>query len=278
MLIKAFVCLLFLSLCSSLNAEEKDTYDKKHRPLELQGQFLKDCHEIIGTSSQVQDISIHLEDVLNNLSRKKFISQIDTDVSIRSLFVNMQAVIEQALSLGLKKGTIDSVVGVIHTPTPATPFCTRGEVSEGLVDASVKEDLKRLFTIKSRPQIARDLLLAGGKIYIAYPEMGINARSKEQINIYHEELNKYSECLYDSALSCEQLPSDLVGASYLFQIDQDVFGFSIQASQANAPEDERVWSLWLGNLDDPKVSKRIITVLDFIRDYTLPKERDNARD
>ena len=57
----------------------------------------------------------------------------DTDKEVRPNFVALQGIMEHVLSLELK-GEVKALTGIIHTPMPATPLCSLGEVSKELVD------------------------------------------------------------------------------------------------------------------------------------------------
>ena len=97
------------------------------------------------------------------------------DEEVRPLYVTAQGDFERALALFLKEKKVKSVRGIIHTPTPATPLCTKGEISESLVDESMTEDQRRLYTVMKRPEIIREFLKNGGKLMVVYPEKGAAA-------------------------------------------------------------------------------------------------------
>lgn len=69
-----------------------------------------------------------------------------TDQDVRPYFVALQGVIEHVLSCELQN-EIRSLLGIIHTPMPATPLCSQGEVSRDLLD-SVIEILRPVRTLK----------------------------------------------------------------------------------------------------------------------------------
>ncbi len=54
------------------------------------------------------------------------------DQEIRPIYVAAQGDIERTLAQYFAEGNITHLVGIIHTPTPATPLCTRGDISENL--------------------------------------------------------------------------------------------------------------------------------------------------
>lgn len=186
------------------------------------------------------------------------------DKDIRPYFVSLQAVIEHILASELHQN-VKTLKGFIHTPMPATPLCSRGEISKELVDSSMELDPVRLFTVKARTTIVRDYLFKGGDLYIVYPKCGYEKRSEEQKTIYQQELMNYPHHLFDIPLNCENMPSELIGATYLFQ---DCFGnnfvFSINITQAKGPKDFSNFGLWFGPIDHPAIQKRLQALSDYL--------------
>jgi hypothetical protein len=84
-----------------------------------------------------------------------------SDCDVRPTFVALQAIFESVLSYELGS-SVKSLVGVIHTPMPATPLCTKGSISPTLVSSEVEQDPRRLFTVQARSTIIRDYLEKGG--------------------------------------------------------------------------------------------------------------------
>src|SRR4051812_31090531 len=66
--------------------------------------------------------------LLKELSHKKVVLRTGTDAELRPAFVGAQLDIERYITLLLRTGKIESAIGFIHTPTPATPLCK--EISE----------------------------------------------------------------------------------------------------------------------------------------------------
>ena len=174
----------------------------------------------------------------------------DTDKEVRPHFVALQGIIEHVLAHELNK-SVHSLTGVIHTPMPATPLCTEGEVSKELVDSAIEEDPLRLFTVKARTTIVRDYLVKGGDLYVVYPKEGITKRNESQQLIYKKELENYPSHLFDRPLECPSIDQDLVGAFYLFKnTDGKLFGFAIKMTQANSPQDLGSFGLWFGEVNN----------------------------
>lgn len=153
---------------------------------------------------------------------------------------------------------------MIHTPTPATPLCTEGEISPQLVHESMS-DPSRLYTVIKRPDIIRSYLASGGVLIAAYPESGRDKRTPEQLTIFESLKETYPKNLIDIPLQCDQMEGEMVGATYFFKTEEgEWMVFAIMACQANAPEDGRTWGMWLGNRHDPEVSDRFESVFTYL--------------
>ena len=187
----------------------------------------------------------------------------ESDALVRPVYVTAQGDFERTMAYMLEKGKIDCLMGWIHTPTPATPLCTQGSVSQGLVDEEIAKDPKRLFTVMKRPEIIRNFLQQGGFLVALYPKDGFLKRTEEQREVFNQVKNDYPNHLIDHPLSISELPQDMVGATYIFKTHEDEwFAFAIQATQANAPEDDRTWVMWFGHADNPEIHERINQVIE----------------
>jgi hypothetical protein len=185
------------------------------------------------------------------------------DKDVRPYFVALQGVIEHVLSCELQND-IKSLKGIIHTPMPATPLCSKGEVSSDLVDPAIENDQKRLFTVKARTTIVRDFLHQGGYLYIIYPKDGMAKRTDIQQSIYQQELHNYPNLL-DKPLNCSSIPDELIGATYIFTDQQGhTYAFAIKMTQAKDPKENGNFGLWFGSLQNTQVSQRVNAVLNFI--------------
>jgi hypothetical protein len=191
-----------------------------------------------------------------------------TDQEVRPYFVALQAIVEHVLADELNKN-IESLMGVIHTPMPATPLCTEGTISQELVNPDIENDPLRLFTVKARTTIIRDYLHKGGKLYVAYPKEGIHKRTEVQRHIYAKELLNYPLNLIDCPLNCESLPSDCVGAFYLFEdMHGKLFGFAIKMTQANNPQEKGNFGLWFGEFTNQPLQERIQSIFNGVLKYS----------
>lgn len=205
-----------------------------------------------------------------DLFRQGVVEKQGLDQEFRPLFVTLQGVIEQVLTNELGR-SVKSVTGVIHTPLPATPLCTRGEISPELVDASIAQDPARLLTVHTRVKILRDYLEKGGRLYVAYPKEGFSQRTLEQQAVYLEELARYPAQLLDWPLKCESLPEDLIGATYFFEdAHQRSFIFGIKMRQAKEPQDGS-FALWFGSCEHASIGERVRDVADTVFGGDLPR-------
>lgn len=205
------------------------------------------------------------------LVEKGVITKEESDKDGRPYTVLLQAIIENVLPSEQKNKRLKSLEGVIHTPMPATPFCTTkdAEITKALIDPAVEKDPLRFATVISRPAIDRDYLKFGS-IDIIYPKDG-KSRTEEQLKIYHEALEEYSPNLKDHSLNCESIPQDLIGAYHTFENHEGKkFAFAMKATQANHPK-TTVFGLWFGELKpSTPVYERISEVEKFIKEHSFP--------
>lgn len=198
----------------------------------------------------------------------------ESDALVRPVYVTAQGDFERTMAYMLEKGKIDCLLGWIHTPTPATPLCIRGNVTQGLVDEEIAKDPKRLFTVMKRPEIIRDFLQKGGVLVALYPREGLFKRTEEQREVFEQVKKDYPNHLIDCPLSVSELPQDMIGATYIFKTCEDEwFAFAIQATQANAPADDRKWVMWFGHADNPEIHERINQVIELSSGAHLPELR-----
>ncbi|MGL5264530.1 MAG: hypothetical protein ACRDAI_08210 [Candidatus Rhabdochlamydia sp.] len=207
------------------------------------------------------------------LVQKGVITKEETDKEGRPYTVLLQAILENVLPSLLEKGRVNSLKGVIHTPMPATPFCTTGgaEISKALIDPAVKEDPLRFSTVISRPIIDRDYLSKGGDIDIVYPKYNEKKRIPEQLKIYEEAIEEYSPNLKNYSLNCASIPQELIGAYHTFRNHEGKkFAFAMKATQANDPK-TTIFGLWFGEFESSTlVYERISEVEKFIKEHNFP--------
>lgn len=239
-------------------------------------EVIEESQEIPGfTKIEFAGVKENISKTWNKLFREGVLEITGTDKEIRPSFVALQAVIEHVLSIELQK-SIKTLSGFIHTPTPSTALCTKGEISPELVDHSIEIDPNRLLTIKARATIIRDYLLQGGNLYVIYPQSGLLKRSLEQQKIYKEALANYSSHLFDIPLHVDSIPLKLTGATYLFRDHSDnLFVFGIKMTQANHPQDTGSFGLWFGSIDQPAIQGRVNSLAQFFENngFDLFKKR-----
>jgi DNA-binding MarR family transcriptional regulator len=204
-----------------------------------------------------------------DLVEKGVITKEESDKDGRPYTVLLQAIIEHVLPYEQKNKRLKLLKGVIHTPMPATSFCTTTdtEILKTLIDPSIQVDPLRLATVVSRSIIDRDYLNYG-TIDIVYPKEG-KSRTEEQLKIYREALEEYPN-LKDHPLHCVFIPQDLTGAYYTFEDHKGKkFAFAMKAAQANDPK-TTVFGLWFGELKaSTPVYERILEVEQFIKEHSF---------
>lgn len=219
-------------------------------------------------SKELNALTFEIADYWSQLVQDGMISLTGSDAKIRPIFAGLQGIIEYVLATELHH-TIESLVGVIHTPMPATPLCSNGALSEELVAPSIASDPFRFFSVKMRSAVIRKYLEQGGSLYMVYPKEGLNKRTLEQRGIYERELAAHSTKLFDCPLECASIDDELIGAFYLFTDRSDqVFAFAIMMDQASNPREVKNFRLWFGRIDHPAIADRISTVHQFISNYT----------
>ena len=247
-----FICSLLL--CGSMNADDfhSKVSETIHRSDSIPGTLKNDIAKTWETLVQEGVIEVS-----------------STDKDVRPVFVGLQGVVEHVLATELQT-EIQSLKGVIHTPMPATPLCMNGDISKELVDPSIEMDPNRLFTVKARATILRDYLFKGADLYVVYPKDGLLQRTEEQRAVYKQELMKFPTHLFDVPLDCEEIPNELIGATYFFQ-DQTgkTFVFAIQMTQAKDPQEMGHFGLWFGPLESPAIQKRAQAVSLYLKQNGL---------
>lgn len=225
--------------------------------------------------NQPQSHQEEMLELIQQLKQNGYYSEEGSD-DFRVKFVGSQGTIEHVLACAQALGEIHHLVGIIHTPTPATPLCTypNEDPSLGLLDEAIANDLNKVLTVRSRAQIVREYLNKNGTLYITYPRGGLEKRTPEQQAIYAEALSQFPGHLIDWVLNSDSLPNDRIGATYLFRDNEDdVYAFSIKSTQAREPLDSVLWGIWFGVISNPAVSERVTDVLDYLDTLNGPNVR-----
>lgn len=205
--------------------------------------------------------------MLDTLSVTSVMIREGTDAVERPIFVNAQADFERAIVYWLKTKQIAGCTCIIHTPAPATPLCTNGEISLGLIDPAILNDPERLLTVKKRPEILRDYLQEGGYLYTVYPKKGRGLRSSEQLAILDGLSQNHPHHLHAVELNCDGIPQELIGATYLITLnDSSSYVLSLRSYQAISPTDDK-WGIWFGSIDNAAVENRFQAVTAFLENH-----------
>ncbi|NGX39378.1 MAG: hypothetical protein KR126chlam1_00705 [Chlamydiae bacterium] len=208
--------------------------------------------------------------ILATLFVKGSIENIGLDKEVRSPFVTTQAIVEQVIARSLKEGTITRFQGAIHTPTPTTPLCMKGDVDFAIATREVIQDLSRFRTIQARATSLRDVLIEGGELHVVYPKSGLARRTEHQRKTYLETCELFEGSLIDHPIG-NKVPDDMIGATYLFTDNRGrTFLFAIQATQANDARDQMHWKLWLDNVKRPSAQARLEAVNAFLTSSGVP--------
>ncbi|MFN0065171.1 MAG: hypothetical protein ACKVOH_02920, partial [Chlamydiales bacterium] len=248
---------LFVLLIMGFIGSEREREDFKSRLLDQVRECIKYNEEID------QEPPLLLIDALE---KKSYVLEQGKD-DLRVKFVLSQGCIEHVLACAQTLGEITELVGMIHTPMPATPLCTEPtEVDTALLDESMRHDLDKLLTLRFRAQIVREYLTKGGTLFCLYPKGGLEKRTIKQQEIYFQELAKYPAHLFDWVLQCEKMDPDMIGATYFFRDREgDLYTFSIKARQANDPQELFEWGLWFGLVEEQPVQRRICHIMDYLK-------------
>lgn len=262
-------CALLISLLSFYNSRTKSSDEERAFTKRILSN-VRSCIEFNSSIPQKEQIAKVLDAVEDNFETVETGSD-----DLRVKFVQSQGCIEHVLACFQALGEIQDLIGVIHTPTPATPLCMRpGGDPNDLLDPSIRFDLSKLLTVRSRAQIVREYLIKGGKLYVVYPQGGLEKRNPEQQAIYKEELQRFAGRLFDWVLNTNKISDDMVGATYLFRNpERQVFAFSIKSKQANDIQSQAEWGIWFGPVVEKKVADRVNEVFDYLSEKGGPDIR-----
>lgn len=250
---------LVLSLMSFFRANQGEKNESLFAKKVLTS--VRSCVEFNQAISQKEEIFT----ILDRVAEESHILESGND-DLRVKYVHSQGCIEHVLACLQALGEIDQLIGVIHTPTPATPLCVKAEGPvDDILDESIRYDLHKLLTVRSRAQIVREYLMKGGKLYVVYPQGGLEKRTPEQQQIYRAELARFEGNLIDWVLATDKIEPDMIGATYLFRNpERQVFAFSIKSRQVNDIQSQAEWGIWFGPVLDKKVAERVNSVFDYL--------------
>lgn len=254
------------AFCFFSSSSPDDLINKIHSNMSYK---LESSKEIPGLSpSEFEANKAEMLKLNKKLLKDGFVEMHGPDSLRRPIFVGWQIAFENVIASLLALDQLHSFDGYIHTPMPATPLCTKGDISKELVAPEIANDPARRATVEARPITIRLILNCGGRMHILYPKVGKNKRTPEQQEIYKQELARYSDILFDQPLgiTTEELPADLIGATYFF-IDKkgNEFFFSMKMTQAKNPEEIGHSAIWFGRTDDPKFKSRLNDIYELAR-------------
>jgi hypothetical protein len=228
-------------------------------------------------------------DVLHTITNGpgEYVIHSGSDAKNRPKLVTLQAAYEATFSGLLKERKLESVIGIIHTPLPATPCRTDGTVTEGLVHNDVARDPARLKTVTKRPNVTRDFLDAGGLLISMYSAPDLEAAqaraqsgdtsgpqvTAESMEIF-DGLKKKHPNLIDFPIQ-EPIENQHSGATYIAKgLDGENYMFSIRAYQAHTPTDA-TWGLWAGNMREKQaVRNRAQEIGEFLNSHGISEVKN----
>jgi hypothetical protein len=192
----------------------------------------------------------------------------------RPQFVGAQNAMEHVLAAQKILATITFIVAAIHTPLPATPLCTPvdGSLVVNLTASSLQHNSDKLCTVADRAiSIRRMLAQEETLLYAVYPRGGLEKRKSDEQKVFLSEIENNEGRLIRSEINCESIDPAKVGALYLFTDELgNQYAFSIKAQQANSPQENSEWGIWLGRVADPAVKGRVKEINDYLKSYQGP--------
>lgn len=203
--------------------------------------------------------------IVGTLFAQGVIQEQGEDANLRPRYVGAQGMVEQIMAQELAAGRLKSVIAVIHTPLPATPLCTEGEITPDLVDPAILRDERRLLTVRERPAIIRAFLQSGGVLMAAYPAEARTKRSVSQLAVFDALLAKHPNTLLDIPLNCEDVSAEMIGATYLMQSAQgEWWVYSVRFTQAISPSEPTIAAMWFGQAKTGPAADRLLQVSDYL--------------
>lgn len=185
--------------------------------------------------------------LLDELAVSSCVIRQGRDAEYRPVFVGAQTAFERLFVSLLESEEIVELTCLIHTPAPAMPLCTEA--------------------VDDRSAIFRDLLEAGAEIVTVYPQGGRRVRSPEQLQILDDLLDRFPRLLAVE-LPCTEVPSELIGATYLITLENGQrYTLSLRSYQAHTPKENGTWGIWFGTVQNPIVRMRVGSVLMFLDAY-----------
>ncbi|WP_339045611.1 hypothetical protein [Candidatus Mesenet endosymbiont of Agriotes lineatus] len=198
-----------------------------------------------------------IKQLWHDVAADKKVKKEGSDGENRPLFVSLQAIIESTITSFLEKKRIECSIGVIHTPTPATPLRVNPapKVEEGLVKEEIANDPKCLQTVTDRAIIIREYLNEEGELFSVYETDVDNQGNK----ITGMDIFYHYEAEYENlhGIKLKTFEQKFTGATYVFgNREGDSLVFSLKAYQANQELSDKKWCIWFGSIDLSKTKTR----------------------
>lgn len=227
--------------------------------------------QILGNAKTYIDLDKHatnkhaMYDLLADLSFHYNVVERGND-NLRLKFVNTQGYIESVLANAQANGEISDLVGVFHAPFPETSLCITPKSNiDTALDPSISKNHDKRLTVRARAQVVRDSLKKGARLYVVYPQGGLEACPAEQQATYREELHNFSDTLFDYPLFIDSIDPEMTGTTYLFRNqDNELCAFSVKARQANDVLPVAEWGMWLGRVSESPIGQRVNEVFDYL--------------
>lgn len=223
-------------------------------------EFEKVVYEKIEAISEKNE---QIKQLWHDVIANKKVKKEGSDEKNRPLFVNLQAIVENAVTSFLEEKRIKCSIGVIHTPTPATPLRTNPApmVEEGLVKEEIANDPKRLQTVTDRATIIREYLDKKGELFSVYETDVDNQGNK----IAGMDIFYHYEAEYENlhGIKLKTFEQKFTGATYIFGNEEmNSLMFSLKAYQANQELSDKKWCVWFGSTDLNKTKPQAIDKAD----------------
>lgn len=212
-----------------------------------------------------------LTEIVEQLQKEHFIELTGIDSQVRPLIVTLQAVFEKVLSEQLKKN-VSLLAGIILADTPPTPLISSDNFQNRSIHEAIKNNSASLLTIKARSQIIKNYLEKGGILYTLYTPKGYERLTKEEQSHFTMMTEKFSDTLISKEIAINEIPPSLIGAIYYFSnSDLKTYAFIVQMPQASNPEKKDTYKLYLGEITEEVIEKRMNEIMQFINSEDFSK-------
>lgn len=195
---------------------------------------MKFKEDVTGIVSALHQEGAVVRSLWDEIDQNSNIQRLDSDNSLRPIFVELQRDVEIAIAAGLSTGKYEGAVAIVHTKKISTPLRIAPDATniEELVTAPIFNDPNRLRTVTDRAASVRRMLASGVSFAMVY-EAPTTPVSEE---VYTGLLDRYSNLL-DFPIQ-DLVADNISGATYLVQKGDDICLFSINSYQAAAAKED----------------------------------------